>query len=138
VSDSFHIYDTNEAWMRLTCEVNEAGEERPLPSIQDMYALSPDMQPFPLMRSGGDPNHWLTELARFMNMMDGLDSFGKTDIGFFEHVALPVWAAWRLYKGGHGGRSASIEAACALLGNQCCAPDWSLAMSSWMRRRDAK
>ncbi len=139
VSDSFHIYDSNEAWVRLTREVNEVGEEVPAPPINDLYRVMPDMVPFPIMRNGASPESWFAELARFMNFADGVDTFDVgSEFGFFEHVALPMWTAWRMYKNGKGGKTRAVENACAILADQCCAPDWSLATVNWMRRRDVK
>lgn len=118
ISDSFHIYDDNEAWARL-------GNL----SLRDPYSEK-KVQPYPLIKSGSDYMSWLSHLQHFMEGRWHADT-----CSFFKEVAFPIKEAWDLYMGDTPNK---IMNAAQLLQQDCAASDWRLACIEWLLRREGK
>lgn len=122
ISDSFHVYTDQDAWLKV---VNS-------PS----YTLDPylDMavDPFPLFQDfKGSYREWLAQCEAFCEEKD-------TDISYFNQVAEPMRAAWRIYKG-HGqlgtlSKEQQAHAAIECLERGMAECDWKLAAIRWLMR----
>lgn len=119
IANNLHLYEFNKDQISTVVKMfdtfGDAGD-----------AYTSRVSPFAL--SKGDMKSWDEDLMMFM---EHPLSVGFRD-PFFRRVAIPMWVAWKAYKG--GGKDRYTLAGDAL--NQCHATDWALACRSWIDRRE--
>jgi hypothetical protein len=123
ISDSFHIYTDNEAWKRVVSA--SAGQD------EECAYTKEEVSVFPLKSVHTPYVEWLRQCELFCNLQLGIpDNIDP----YFEHVAYPIYGAWRLYK--RKGIAKEINATHAIkLLQTCAATDWRRACIEWIQRR---
>lgn len=137
-SDSFHIYEKNPAWQRvskLDLVKQDPYEYHPahyFGTSKATFSFSGPVQPYPLMDETVTFNG---ELLMFMdhawsavkgNIYGSRKNYKNT---YFDEVALPLLNAFIAYKQGH-------QTLALFYADKCWATDWKLAALLWLHRRN--
>lgn len=126
MSDSFHVYTDNEAWLRL---VQASSLER-----TDHYEMN-KVKPYPLVNeTKGTPYVWLEQCEEFISLKNIKFLPDEYD-SFFVKVAKPLKMAWDHYKNNDVDKNQRIDHAISFIQQDCQATDWALACTEWLERR---
>jgi thymidylate synthase len=116
-SNNFHLYPAN-----FPHDLFEAAEEA---KRHDYYSVMYNVEPMPMVQNF---RQWEIELFTFME--DPLAAPQEYSEPFFREVAVPMYRAWYVRKTKQG---TGLEEA-----QQIAAPDWRIACTAWIERREAK
>lgn len=122
-SNNLHVYESNwrpEEWLASHQETVNAGLD---------YAAGKDWKPFPLVK---DPAVFEEEVKEFAEIGWG-DNYTGPGIGqfkepFLDRVALPMYLAYRWYKGDNLNNALFVA-------KNIAADDWRAAAVAWLQRR---
>lgn len=130
VSGNYHAY--TEVWNRLRLDDVHIDPLEPMTLRgRDPYALN-EVQPYAMVVA---PQHWDAELAIFLSKPGREGAYLNP---FFDHVARPMWKAFRAWEQYRKTDMAEAKITAHVELDACLATDWARACGSWIDRRKSR